>query len=90
MAPFIRTHVFSLANLVAIRLYQQRRGIRIAGKHHRSNPPLRPFTTKDSAMIEFRWIVVLTLWTLLIGPILDFTQSTPTVQATRAKTKNIR
>lgn len=37
-------------------------------------------------MIEFRWVVFLTLWTLLIGPILDFTQSSPTAQATRAKT----
>jgi len=36
-------------------------------------------------MIEFRWVIVLTLWTLLIGPILDFTQSTPTAHATRAK-----
>ncbi|MBI2806982.1 MAG: hypothetical protein HYX68_18530 [Planctomycetes bacterium] len=36
-------------------------------------------------MIEFRWVVVLTLWTMLIGPILDFTKSTPTAQATRAK-----
>jgi hypothetical protein len=47
---------------------------------------LRAFTPKDSTMIEFRWVVLLTMWTLLIGPILDFTQSTPTVQATRAKT----
>jgi hypothetical protein len=36
-------------------------------------------------MIEFRWVVVLTLWTLLIGPILDFTQNAPTAHATRAK-----
>lgn len=36
-------------------------------------------------MMEFRWVVVLTLWTLLIGPILDFTHSTPTAHATRAK-----
>ena len=44
------------------------------------------FTTKESAMIEFRWVVFLTLWTLLIGPIVDFTQSGPSVEATRAKT----
>ena len=25
-------------------------------------------------MIEFRWIVILSLWTLLIGPVLDFYQ----------------
>ena len=36
-------------------------------------------------MIEFRWIVFLTLWTLLIGPVLDFTQSSPTAQQPRAK-----
>jgi len=36
-------------------------------------------------MLEFRWIVLLTLWTLLIGPILDFTQSAPTAQAIRSK-----
>lgn len=41
-------------------------------------------------MIEFRWVVVLTLWTLLIGPILDFTQSTPTAHATRSKTATIK
>jgi hypothetical protein len=36
-------------------------------------------------MIEFRWIILLTLWTLLIGPVVDLTQSAPTAQ-TRAKT----
>ena len=47
-------------------------------------------------MIEFRWVVLLTLWTLLIGPVLDFTQNGSTAQATRtktapaAKTKNTR
>ena len=47
-------------------------------------------------MIEFRWVVVLTLWTLLIGPVLDFTQNASSVQATRTKnvpvnkTKNAR
>jgi hypothetical protein len=46
---------------------------------------LPPFTTKESAMIEFRWVALLTLWTMLIGPILDFTQNAPTAQATRAK-----
>lgn len=40
-------------------------------------------------MIEFRWIVFLTLWTILVGPILDFTPSTPTAQATRTKTAPI-
>jgi hypothetical protein len=46
---------------------------------------MQPFTTEGSTMIEFRWIVLLTLWTLMIGPILDFTQSAPTAQATRSK-----
>jgi hypothetical protein len=40
-------------------------------------------------MIEFRWLVLLTLWTLFIGPILDFTHGTPTAHATRAKTTPI-
>ena len=40
-------------------------------------------------MIEFRWVVFLTLWTLLIGPIVDFTQSGPSVEATRAKTDSV-
>lgn len=48
-------------------------------------------------MIEFRWVVLLALWTLLIGPIVDFTQTAPTaptaptlrVKSTPAgKTKN--
>ena len=40
-------------------------------------------------MLEFRWIVLLTLWTLLIGPILDFTHSAPTAQATRSKAARV-
>lgn len=40
---------------------------------------------KGIQLMEFRWVVVLTLWTLLIGPILDFTHSTPTAHATRVK-----
>jgi hypothetical protein len=36
-------------------------------------------------MIEFRWVVFLTLWTLLIGPILDFAPSAPSSQTARAK-----
>ena len=27
-------------------------------------------------MIEFRWVVFLVLWTLLIGPVVDITQHT--------------
>ena len=68
----------------------------LIAKQKKETHAFRAFTPKDSTMIEFRWVVLLTMWTLLIGPILDFTQSTPTVQATRAKTasptktKNVR
>lgn len=40
---------------------------------------------RKHGMMEFRWVVLLTLWTLLIGPIVDFTRTSPTAQATRAK-----
>ncbi len=36
--------------------------------------------------MEFRWVIFLTLWTLLIGPVLDFTQSSaPSASVSRAK-----
>jgi hypothetical protein len=38
--------------------------------------------------MEFRWVILLTFWTLLIGPVLDFTQSAPTTA--RAKTAPVR
>ena len=41
-------------------------------------------------MIEFRWVVFLVLWTLLIGPVLDFTQSAPSAQQPRAKTAVVK
>lgn len=46
-------------------------------------------------MIEFRWIVILTLWTLLIGPVLDFSQrgapiDQPTLKANSPTKKNAR
>jgi len=41
---------------------------------------------KGFAMMEFRWVVFLVLWTLLIGPVLDFTQHTNSAQPPRAKT----
>ena len=47
-------------------------------------------------MMEFRWVVLLTLWTLLIGPVLDLAQNGSNVQAKRtkaapvAKTKSAR
>jgi hypothetical protein len=36
-------------------------------------------------MIEFRWVMLLALWTLLIGPVVDLTQNAPTAQQTRSK-----
>jgi hypothetical protein len=41
-------------------------------------------------MMEFRWVIVLALWTLLIGPVLDFTQSTSNSPTARAKTANVK
>ena len=41
-------------------------------------------------MMEFRWVIVLALWTLLIGPVLDFTQSNPSTSTARAKTANVK
>ena len=46
--------------------------------------------TKEAAMIEFRWVVVLALWTLLIGPVLDFTQPAPTARAKPAPTVKMK
>jgi hypothetical protein len=40
--------------------------------------------------MEFRWVILLTLWTLLIGPVLDFTQSAQTQVPLRAKPANAR
>lgn len=40
--------------------------------------------------MEFRWVILLTLWTLLIGPVLDFTQSAPTQTPQRGKTANAK
>jgi hypothetical protein len=34
-------------------------------------------------MIEFRWVAIITLWTMLIGPVCDMPVSTP--NATSAK-----
>lgn len=36
-------------------------------------------------MIEFRWLVILTLWTLLVGPVVDISQHGPTTEASRTK-----
>jgi hypothetical protein len=54
------------------------------------------FVNEGRRSMEFRWVVFLTLWTMLIGPVLDFTQNAPTGQAARtktapaAKTKSVR
>lgn len=37
-------------------------------------------------MIELRYLIFLSLWTMLIGPVLDFSASAPSAQAPRAKT----
>ncbi len=37
-------------------------------------------------MIEFRWVILLALWTLLIGPVMDLTQNAPTATQERGKT----
>jgi hypothetical protein len=41
---------------------------------------VRPMPREGRAMIEFRWVVFLACWTLLIGPVVDFTQTAPTAQ----------
>jgi hypothetical protein len=41
-------------------------------------------------MIEFRWIVALVLWTLLIGPVLNLAKQSPDGQSLRAKTSAVR
>jgi hypothetical protein len=43
------------------------------------------YTEETLAMMEFRWVVVLTLWTLLIGPIVDLSSSGSTGQQPRSK-----
>jgi len=45
-----------------------------------STEEVRPPPKEGHAMIEFRWVVFLALWTLLIGPVVDFTQNAPTAQ----------
>ena len=41
------------------------------------------------AVIEFRWVVFLVLWTLLIGPVLNLAKQTPSSQTLRAKTATV-
>ena len=37
-------------------------------------------------MIEFRWVILLALWSLLIGPVVDLAPNAPTRSEARAKT----
>ena len=41
-------------------------------------------------MIEFRWVVFLTLWTLLVGPVMDFTHTSTTAQPNANKTASVK
>jgi hypothetical protein len=41
-------------------------------------------------MIEFRWIAFLALWTMMIGPVLDFAQKSPPAQQARAKSASAK
>jgi hypothetical protein len=41
-------------------------------------------------VIEFRWVVFLVLWTMLIGPVLNLAKHTPDGQSLRAKTTPVR
>ncbi len=38
--------------------------------------------------MEFRWIAILTLWTMLVGPVLDMPVGTPTAQSQSTRTKS--
>ena len=38
--------------------------------------------------MEFRWVILLTLWTLLIGPVFDCSQSPPTDAKHRLRGEN--
>jgi hypothetical protein len=39
--------------------------------------------------MEFRWLILLTIWTLLIGPVLDFSQAPPTDPHHRLRSKTV-
>jgi hypothetical protein len=36
-------------------------------------------------MIEFRWVALITLWTMLIGPVFDLSPSASRAQQTRTQ-----
>jgi hypothetical protein len=40
---------------------------------------------EDRSMIEFRWMAMLALWTILIGPVLDFAHKSQPAPQARAK-----
>jgi hypothetical protein len=40
-------------------------------------------------MIEFRWVVLLTLWTLLIGPVVDLAQHNSRAQHAHSKPAHV-
>jgi hypothetical protein len=48
-------------------------------------------TRKDGNYMEFRWVIFLVLWTLLIGPVLDFTiaTSSPPPRVKQAQTSKL-
>jgi hypothetical protein len=39
--------------------------------------------------MEFRWVILLTLWTLMIGPVFDCSQSPPTDAKHRLRAKTV-
>ena len=65
-------------------------GLELRSRHGDCTALMR--LVKDAAMIEFRWVVFLTLWTLLIGPIFDLapTPSSPGPRAKAAAVKTVK
>jgi hypothetical protein len=58
---------------------------------NRESAPKKRITREARCdMIEFRWIVALVLWTLLIGPVLNLAKQSPDGQSLRAKTAPVR
>jgi hypothetical protein len=47
-------------------------------------------STQAATMMEFRWVILLAMWTLLIGPVIDLTQGNSSSSAARAKTANVK
>jgi hypothetical protein len=76
----ITLEIFSLRQFIQVSL-QSAYGLR----HEGFEANCASCKGKEAPMIEFRWVVILTLWTLLIGPVFDFTQSAPSAPSARAK-----